>query len=70
MSDASPRLDDYVLLGRSGLRGRSASPTCRKLFSERNWQIVDALVAVAKEVGRPPAQVALSWVGGTRVSSR
>jgi aryl-alcohol dehydrogenase-like predicted oxidoreductase len=31
-------------------------------FSARNWGIVDALVAVAKEVGRTPAQVALNWI--------
>jgi aryl-alcohol dehydrogenase-like predicted oxidoreductase len=31
-------------------------------FSERNWRIADALVMVAKEIGRPPAQVALNWI--------
>jgi aryl-alcohol dehydrogenase-like predicted oxidoreductase len=31
-------------------------------FKERNWQVLDALVAVAKELGRKPAQVALNWV--------
>lgn len=30
--------------------------------NERNWQIVDELVAVAKELGRSPAQVALNWI--------
>ena len=30
-------------------------------FTERNWQILDALRTVAAEVGRPPAQVALAW---------
>lgn len=30
-------------------------------FSERNWGILDELLAVAAEVGRPPAQVALAW---------
>jgi aryl-alcohol dehydrogenase-like predicted oxidoreductase len=30
-------------------------------FTERNWQIVDALRTVAGEVERPPAQVALAW---------
>jgi aryl-alcohol dehydrogenase-like predicted oxidoreductase len=38
------------------------NPSFQKLFSERNWTIVDTLLAVAKELGRPPAQVALSWV--------
>jgi len=31
-------------------------------FTERNWKIVDTLVEVAKQVGRPPAEVALNWV--------
>jgi len=31
-------------------------------FKDRNWQVLDALVAVAKELGRKPAQVALNWV--------
>ncbi|MFI4893341.1 MAG: aldo/keto reductase [Phycisphaerales bacterium JB058] len=31
-------------------------------LTERNLDIVDALVAVAKELGRPPAEVALAWV--------
>ena len=30
-------------------------------FTERNWQILDALRTVAEEVERPPAQVALAW---------
>ncbi len=31
-------------------------------FSARNWRTLDALKAVAAEVGRPPAQVALAWL--------
>ena len=31
-------------------------------FSEQNWRIVDALVEVSKQLGKPPAQVALNWV--------
>jgi aryl-alcohol dehydrogenase-like predicted oxidoreductase len=31
-------------------------------FTERNWQIVDSLLEVSKQIGRPPAQVALNWV--------
>jgi aryl-alcohol dehydrogenase-like predicted oxidoreductase len=31
-------------------------------FTERNWRILDALVDVAKQINRPPAQVALNWV--------
>ncbi|WP_337268699.1 aldo/keto reductase [Oryzifoliimicrobium ureilyticus] len=32
------------------------------LFTERNFTVVDAVVAVAKEIGRSPAEVALAWV--------
>jgi aryl-alcohol dehydrogenase-like predicted oxidoreductase len=31
-------------------------------FKERNWRVLDVLRAVAQEMGRPPAQVALNWV--------
>lgn len=31
-------------------------------FTERNWEIVNALVEVAKELGKPAGQVALNWV--------
>ena len=31
-------------------------------FVERNWQVLEALKAVAAELDRPPAQVALAWV--------
>jgi aryl-alcohol dehydrogenase-like predicted oxidoreductase len=34
------------------------------LFTEANFRIVDELRAVAEEVGRPMAQVALAWVAG------
>ncbi len=33
-----------------------------KKFTDRNWRIVDALNAVARETGKPSAQVALNWV--------
>lgn len=39
----------------------STNPVFKK-FSERNWRIVDALLAVAKELGRSPAQIALNWI--------
>ena len=48
--------------GRLGAIQQSGNPAFLKLFTERNWEIVDSLVAVAKEMGRSPAQVALSWV--------
>jgi len=31
-------------------------------FTERNWRILDALLGVAKQLGKPPAQVALNWL--------
>jgi aryl-alcohol dehydrogenase-like predicted oxidoreductase len=37
------------------------NPFGNTLFTERNWRILDTLRAVAAEVGRPPAQVALAW---------
>lgn len=39
----------------------SGNPVFEK-FTEQNFRIVDELVAVAGELGRPPAQVALNWV--------
>lgn len=48
--------------GGSG-EGRLSNPGmvfCK--FSERNWSIVEPFVEVAKEMGKPPAQVALNWV--------
>ncbi len=38
------------------------NPSFEKIFTEKNWRIVETLVAVAKELGRSPAQVALNWV--------
>ena len=32
------------------------------LFTDRNWRIVEALRAVANEIGETPARVALAWV--------
>src|SRR6202044_2113476 len=31
-------------------------------FTERNWRILDVLLDVAKQLGKPPAQVALNWL--------
>lgn len=33
-------------------------------FSEKNWKVLDALLAVSREVDRSPAEVALAWVVG------
>ena len=30
--------------------------------SERTWQIIDALIEVSRECGKPPSQVALNWL--------
>ncbi|WP_174293207.1 aldo/keto reductase [Sphingomonas bacterium] len=38
-----------------------ANPFGDTKFTDRNWDIVDALKAVAAELGRPAAQVALAW---------
>jgi aryl-alcohol dehydrogenase-like predicted oxidoreductase len=31
-------------------------------FKDEDWDVVDALVAVAREIGKKPAQVALAWL--------
>ncbi|MFT3925972.1 MAG: aldo/keto reductase [Myxococcales bacterium] len=38
------------------------NPAFSKLFTERNWAVVDALKQVATALERSPAQVALNWV--------
>lgn len=48
--------------GRLPSREGSGNPAFEKLFTGRAWTIVDALGAVAQELGKPPAQVALNWV--------
>ena len=49
--------------GASG-QGRLSGPNPfgNSKFTDANWQTLDALRAVAAELGRPPAQVALAWV--------
>jgi aryl-alcohol dehydrogenase-like predicted oxidoreductase len=37
------------------------NPFGHSKFVDRNWDILDALNAVAADVGRPAAQVALAW---------
>ena len=46
--------------GQGRLTTPGGSPFNR--FSERNWRVHDALMEVAKQLGKPPAQVALNWV--------
>jgi len=40
----------------------SSNPAFTKLFTEKNWSILDTLVDVAREIGKTPAEVALSWI--------
>lgn len=47
--------------GRLAAMKDNGNPAFQHL-TERNWAIVDALEAVAAELGRPAAQVALNWV--------
>jgi aryl-alcohol dehydrogenase-like predicted oxidoreductase len=41
---------------------RGWSESWSKYNTERTWRIIDELLAVAEEVGKTPAQVALNWV--------
>ena len=50
--------------GGSDGRLNGANPYGGMLFTEANFRIVDELRAVAEEIGRPMAQVALAWVAG------
>jgi aryl-alcohol dehydrogenase-like predicted oxidoreductase len=47
--------------GRLEITRGIANPNFQR-FTERNWQILDVLLDVAKQLNRPPAQVALNWV--------
>lgn len=53
--------DDGKGDGRLEKMKESGNPGFKK-FSEQNWKILSVLLDVAKEMGRPPAQVALNWV--------
>lgn len=44
--------------------GRGATEWVSKVLDERIYDVIEALVAVAEEVGAPPAAVALAWVQG------
>ncbi|MFN7027218.1 MAG: aldo/keto reductase [Pseudorhizobium sp.] len=56
--------DRAEAVSESGSSGRlnGDNPFGGMLFTERNFDIVDVLKAVASEVGRTPAEVALKWV--------
>jgi len=51
--------------GNAGTRGEGRlsgpNPFGNTLFTDRNWRVLDALRAVAAQVDRPLAQVALAW---------
>jgi aryl-alcohol dehydrogenase-like predicted oxidoreductase len=49
--------------GGGGTTTRSGNdPAAQQLYSDADFDVVDALVDVARELGRPPAQVALAWL--------
>ncbi|MCL2615049.1 MAG: aldo/keto reductase [Nocardioidaceae bacterium] len=49
--------------GRGGVSRRSTDdPAVEQLYSEADFDVVDAVVDVARGLGRPPAQVALAWL--------
>ena len=39
----------------------SQNPTLLR-FNQRNWEILDILLEISRQIGRPAAQVALNWV--------
>jgi aryl-alcohol dehydrogenase-like predicted oxidoreductase len=41
---------------------KAAGTTIFERQTESNWKIVDILLSVSNEIGRPPAEVALNWV--------
>jgi aryl-alcohol dehydrogenase-like predicted oxidoreductase len=47
--------------GRLEILKATGNPVFEKR-TDRNWRILDVLLAVAKEIGHPPAEVALNWV--------
>jgi aryl-alcohol dehydrogenase-like predicted oxidoreductase len=47
--------------GEGRLEIRKGDPILDR-FSENNWRILDVVLAVAKQIGKPAVQVALNWV--------
>src|SRR5208337_654459 len=41
---------------------KTEGTTVFERFTECNWKIVDVLMGVAKQIGRPPAEIELNWV--------
>ncbi|MCE0484424.1 MAG: aldo/keto reductase [Methylacidiphilales bacterium] len=54
------RRENTSVEGRLSITKGSGNPVFDK-FTERNWKVLDALLEVAKEAGRSPAEVALNW---------
>ncbi len=50
---------DAGATGQGRLSG--ANPFGNSKFTDKNWQVLDELRAVAEQIGRPMAQVALAW---------
>lgn len=48
--------------GRLTVTKESGNPAFLKLFTERNWKILDTLHEVSQQMGKPAAQIALNWV--------
>lgn len=46
--------------GRLEITKGVANPNFQR-FTDHNWQILDALLNVSKQINRPPAQIALNW---------
>jgi len=46
--------------GRHEVTKNSGNPAFNK-FTEHNWRVLDALLNVAGQMNKPPAQVALNW---------
>lgn len=61
----------YLRDGNGGTgEGRLTAPNqLFSRFSERKWEIVDALLEVAAQLGKPPGQVALNWVATQKAVS-
>jgi aryl-alcohol dehydrogenase-like predicted oxidoreductase len=41
---------------------KAAGTTIFDRYTEWNWKVLDVLLDVSKQIGRPPAEVALNWV--------
>lgn len=63
-SRAASMPDRAAEVGEDGSSGRlnGDNPFGGMLFTERNFDVVDAVKEIASEIGRTPAEVALKWV--------